>query len=416
MRKLANLFLILFLVSAVLGVTSELLRIFIDVQFLSGFQQLIWVACIGIGSVVYVGLGFNRHLPKVILIPLFIWLFWSVADYWPLENFVGEYYPLYAACGQLLFAVMILKFNQRMNHKSLLLTQSQFIGPAFSGRNLFRFCLINIPILPLALILISYSFVDHLIETNTAGFVQLKPNGLYMTERIYRQGEKQIRLAGMIHLGQKEYYDDLTASMPGARTLILAEGVSDESGLLTERFGYGKIAELLGLTSQENIHFQGRLIEATELETPEPVKQDIPDILRADIDLKQFDPHTLEVLNALAKYILNAESLTDGYFEFNRWAQEHITPDTNKIIMEDLIHKRNRSVLSYLPKGMTRYDTLVIPWGALHMKGIEKAVVEQGFLLEESRERLSIDFLLLPYEKLWENLMGIRRSVNKEPY
>lgn len=411
MRKLTNLFLLLFLCSAILGLISELLHIYIDIPLLSGFHQLIWLACIGMGSIVYIALGFNRHLPKIILMPLFLWLFWSLLDYWPLGTFVGKYFQLYAACGQLLLTILILKFNQRINQKSLLLARNQFAGPAFSGQNLFRFCLINIPVLPLALILICYSFANNLIETRTAGFVQLKPNGLYMTERIYRQGEKQIKLAGMIHLGQREYFDDLTASIPGARTLILAEGVSDTSRLLTEHFGYGKIAELFGLTSQEKIHFQGRLIEASALETPDPARQDGTDILPADIDLQQFDPHTLEVLNALAKYLLNAESLTAGYVEFNRWAQDHITPGSDQIIMDDLIYKRNRSVLSYLPKALNHYDTVVIPWGALHMKGIEQAVVAKGFQLETSRERLSIDFLLLPYERLWANLLGTENEI-----
>jgi len=40
------------------------------------------------------------------------------------------------------------------------------------------------------------------------------------------------------------------------------------------------------------------------------------------------------------------------------------------------------------------------------MPGIEAAIKGDGFALLESSERLSIDFLLLPYERLWENLMG----------
>lgn len=404
MRKLANLFLIFFLVSAVFGIANEFLRIFLNLQTLSGIEQLIWLACILIGSLTYPGLGFNKHLPKIILIPLFIWIFWRLLRCWPLESLVGEYFQLYASCGQLLLGIVALKLNRHRNHESLLLIRSQFAGPAFSSRNLFRFSLISIPLLPIVFMLITYAFASNLIETNTAGFVQLKPNGLYMTERIYQQGGKQIRLAGMIHLGQKDFYADLTTSIPETRTLILAEGVSDEDGLLTERFGYGKIADLLGLTSQEKVHFQGRLIKAIELDQPDTEGLRIPDILPADIDLRQFDPHTRKVLNALAKYVLNSESLADGYLAFNNWAQEHITPDSNRVIMNDLIHKRNQSVLGHLQKALNKYDTVVIPWGALHMKDIEKAVLAEGFALTENRERLSIDFLLLPYGKLWDSL------------
>ncbi len=406
MRKLANLFLILFLVSAGLAIANQLLLILLDLQILSGAEQLSWWACIFTGSLVYLGLGFNKHLPKTILIPLFIWLFWKLLRCWPLENIVEEHLQLYASCAQLLLGIIILKLNRRQNHRSSLLIRNQFFGPAFSGRNLFRFSLINLVVLPVALILISYSIIGNLIETKTAGFVQLKPNGLYMSERIYQQGDKQIRLAGMIHLGQKDFYTDLMASVPGTRTLILAEGVSDEEGLLRGEFGYGKIADLLGLTSQENVDFRGRLIDAIELDEPAAEALEIPDILRADIDLKQFDPHTREVLNALAKYVLNAESLANGYFEFNRWGQEHFTPDSDQIIINDLIHKRNQAVLSYLPEALLKYDTVIIPWGALHMEEIEKAVLEKGFILKNNRERLSIDFLLLPYGALWNNLTG----------
>jgi len=403
MRKLANLFLLLFALSAIFGITSELLQLFFAIPFLTQVHQFSWLMCIFCGGIVYLGFAFNRHLPKVILFPLFIWILWGLVGNWPLGD-SGEYLQLYLLCGQLALGFLVLQLNQQINHKSPLLVPSQFVGPAFNGQTLLRFSLVNILVLPLLLILVSYSFVDHLIETKTAGYVQLKPNGLYMTERIYQRGDKRIRLTGMIHLGQEDYFSNLMDSISGKRTLILAEGVTDTDGLMTEHFNYGKIADLLGLTSQEKVRFKGNLIEASDLDQEMTGTADIPDLLPADIDLKQFDPHTLEVLNALAKYVLNAESLTSGYFEFNQWAQNHVTSDSNGIIMDDLIGKRNRSVVSYLPKALRKYDTVIIPWGALHMKGIEEEVLKKGFQLENSQKRLSIDFLLLPYEKLWKSL------------
>ncbi len=406
MRKLANLFLLLFIATAIATITNELLHLFLDLKLLDGIQQLIWLSCIGIGTIVYLGMGFNQHLPKTILIPIFIWLCWSLLDYWPLENSVGSYFRLFASCGQLLLGIVILKLNRQSNQKYLFLTPSQFAGTPFSGRNLFFFCLISIPVVPMALLLASYAIVGALIEDTTAGFVQLKPNGLYMSERIYQQNNKQVRLAGMIHLAQESFYTDLTASIPDTRTIILTEGVSDKDNLLAKQFGYQKIAGLLGLTSQEQVHFRGRPIAAIDPANVSTTEPNLPDLLRADIDLNQFDPQTLAVLNALATHVLNSNSLTEGYREFNRWTQEHTTPDLNKIIMNDLIFQRNQAVIGYLLQALHQYDTVVIPWGALHLKGIETVVLNSGFVLAESRERLSIDFRQLPYSQLWRRLDG----------
>ncbi len=401
MKKLANLFLLLFLLTALLGIVDELQRPFLNLPFLSTLEQVTWLMCLMTAVLVYLGMGFNRHLPKIILVPLFLWVWWKLIGYWPLENLLGDSFRLYAAAGQLLLGLAVLSLNRQLNGKSLFLVRSQFAGPAFSGGNLLRFCLISIPVVPITLLLICYFFVGQLIDVNTGGFVQLKPNGLYLTEKIYRQGDKQIRLTGMIHLGQEDFYSSLIDSLDGSRALILAEGVSDNDGLLKEHFSYGKIADLLGLESQEKISFPGRIIESLDDETV-ATSQDKPDILRADVDLRQFDPRTLEVLNALAKYVLNSDSLTEGYLEFNRWARDHIGDDLEEVVMNDLITKRNRAVVSYLPKALKKYDTIIIPWGALHMQGIEAMTKKRGFRLAKSHSRLSIDFLLLPYEKIWE--------------
>ncbi len=404
MRKLANLFLILFLIAAGLGLGSALLSPHWPDNPLVGLHNLANLLLVLLAVPIYFGFGFNRHLPKLIFVPLLAWLCWGLLDYWPLEALIGGKYRLYAACGQLLLGWLALQLVRRQNRKSLLLVRSQFAGPGFSGGNFFRFCLLSIPLLPLATLLLSYAAASTLIEQNTAGFVRLKPNGLYMTEKVYARGVKEIRLAGMIHLGQQEYYQELAASFDAGDSLLLAEGVSDAQGLLSGRFSYGNLAELLGLASQEQFNFIGRVIEAEQLDQPGSSEPGRLDILRADIDLQQFDPRTIEVLNAIGTHLLGSRSLRDGYRNFSRWAEQHVTPELNRVVMEDLLEKRNRSLLSYLPIGLQHYRTLIIPWGALHMPGIEAAIRQQGFEFQRSRERLSIDFLLLPYERLFENL------------
>ena len=404
MRKLANFFLLLFVLSALLTIAVELLRPVLNLSFLDNLNHSLWLLALVTGALIYIGFGFNRHLPRLILLPLFFWMAWHLLDYGPLESLMGGRFHLYVAGAQLLLGLGLLRLNKLHNHKSLFFTPGQFRGPAFNGHRLIYFCLLSIPILPIMLLLGSYAFIGQLISSNTAGFVQLKPDGLYLAERIYRQGDQQIRLTGMIHLGEEDFYSHLIDSMGGAHSLILAEGVSDKQGLMEKRFSYGKIADLLGLESQEKMTFPGRIIE--NLEETETTQTDTPDILSADIDLSQFDPRTLDVLNALAKYILNSDSLATGYIEFNRWAQENVSNDINQIVMNDLVGKRNRSVVNYLDKALEKYDTVIIPWGALHMKGIEVMVKKRGFQLGKTQQRRSINFLKLPYTRMIEQLVG----------
>lgn len=404
MRKLANLFLILFIVSAVSGIFQAILHPYDQLSVVTKIHRVLWGACLITGFLVYVGLGFNRHLPKRVLVPLFLWLFWSLVSYWPLDLLTLGWGRLFAFGAQLVFGALLLKVNFLLNGKSLLLVPGQFVGPAFSFRSLLGFSLISLLIVPVSLLLVLFSVASGVLEKSTGGFVQLKPDGLYMTEKVYHLDGKDIRLAGMIHLGQGSYYTDLIASIPVERTLILAEGVSDEAGLMQHEFGYGNVAEAFGLSTQDQFRFAGRRISTAELGQPYRERHDGPHILAADIDLQQFDPRSVEVLNALARYVLNAESLLAGYLEFNRWAEQNMTLDINRVLMHDLIDKRNQAVVDLLPRALKRYDLVVVPWGALHMKGIEAAVREADFYLQDTSLRKSINFLDLPYTRILQQL------------
>lgn len=397
MRRCANLFLLLFALSAVSGLLSQLLP---DRAVIHNLHQLLWISCLLTGCLVYIGLGVNRHLPVAVLVLPMLWLVWSLIFWWPLDLTAISWGGTATYVGQLLMAMIVLKMNLLANGRSLLLVPSQFSGSAFSLRRLLVFSCISLIVVPATLAVILFATASHLLQTSTAGFVQLRPDGLYMTEKIYHRDDKQIRLAGMIHLGQQSYYHDLIASIPAEKTLILAEGVSDEANLLQYAFNYHRVADLFGLSTQEKFPFAGRLISRDELDKPYREAFDGPHILPADIDLQQFDPRTVEVLNALARYVLNSDSLVSGYLEFNRWAEKNMTVDINRVVMNDLIAKRNRALLDLLPPALKHYERLVIPWGALHMKGIEEEVKQAGFYLVVSTSRRSIRFFDLDLSSL----------------
>lgn len=406
MRKLANLFLILFFAAALSGLGAAVVRLYGGWSVFADMHPVLQTACLLSGVLVYLGFGFNRHLPLRLFLPLFAWLLWDLARWWPLTSFTGTAGELLLAIAPLLLGVIVLKRNAGSNGGSLLLVPDQFAGPAFSLGRLLRFTLTSLLVLPVLTLLILFSLAGNLLDSSSGGFVQLKADGLYMTEKVYQRQEKQIRLAAMIHLAQPDYYEDLLATIPTRRTLILAEGVSDELGLMERGFSYDGVARALGLSAQETFPFAGRWITRAQLERPVAEASNGPDILAADVDLQQFDPRTVAVLNALARYVLRGDSLLEGYLAFNRWAQEQMTAATQQVMMTDLIDKRDRALVALFPPALKHYDILVVPWGALHMKGIEAAVLEQGFTLRDSRQRRSISFSRLPYDKLWSYLRG----------
>ncbi len=403
MRIFANLFLILFLADGGISFVDDLLSIHFDNQALSEIRNYLALVVMVLCVPLYISLGFDRRLPKRIYLPLVFFILWGALGMWPLTSLVtASPYALIPSALQVMLASLSLLYLRLSSGQSPLLTPKRFRTPAFSPRNTLFFIAGNLVILPLLLIFFGFAALSIYIEDHTAGFVRLGHDGLYMSERVYSLDDKTIRLAGMVHIGAKDYYDELAASIPAGRTIILAEGVTDQDNLLQSRFSYGKVAELLGLASQEEMSFEGRVIAGDEMGSSDLQENTGggPDIVRADIDIRDFEPQTIEFINAMARFFLNSPSFIESYIAFNAWAQQHMTPDTNEVIMEDILLKRNREVTRHLERALQNYDNVVIPWGALHMKGIEEVVLAKGFALSDSHERASIDFGKLPYQKL----------------
>ena len=405
MRSFANFYIILFLIDAGLSLIDELFQAASSpLVFLTEIRFTVAYAVILLSMIFYACLGIDRRLPKRVFLPLTLFASWSALALWPLSGLVTrETLGLTAAISQVVIGVIAIILLRGLGGRSLL-TEEQFQTPIFSLRNTLGFTAVNLLLTPVVLIYTGLAVTSYYLEEQTAGFLRLSPVGVHMTERSYHLAKKEIRLAGMMHIGKEDYYEDLANSIPTVGTIILAEGVTDQDRLLESQFNYSKLAGLIGLSSQDKMRINGNAVALDDLGVAgqvisEPGK---PDIANADIDLNRFEPKTIEFLNALGRNLFGDKPLAEGLVDYNLWIEENMTEDGLAGVMADILDKRNDAVIAGMVKTLKRYDTIIIPWGAMHMPAIEAAVLEQGFAPGKMQERLSLDFRAIPYGELWQ--------------
>lgn len=367
MRIFVNLLLLLFIADGGVSLLDELVSLFSPVMFLSQARNVLANSVILMALPVYLCLGIDRRLPKRVFIPLILFVFWCPLSAWCFPALAGNrYYGLLIAIAQVALVMLPFSRFRKAGARSPAMPPALFKAPWFSLRNTLVFGAANLFVIPLALALFVLFAAGSYMAQYTAGFMRISPGGLYMTERVYRRDNRTVRLAGMIHVGEKEYYDAMAGSVAPGRTIVLAEGVTDDGNLLRNRLDYGKMAEFLGLTSQAQMRFRGKMIEPEELEEPrEGAGEKTParpaDILRADVDVSAFRPPTILLLNTIGRQLQESRSLVKGFLALNAWAEKNITQEMNAIIMDDLLQRRNRVVIGYLGKAVDRYDTVIIP-------------------------------------------------------
>ena len=400
MRFFANLFLVLFAADGAISLLDELASLLFPLPALTDLRDFLATVVIVMAVVVYLSLGIDKRLPKRVFLPLILFVCWGPASAWLFPALsLTRTYGLLAAAGQVLLCLLPVSRFSKPGERSLLMPESIFQAPFFSRRNTLIFGSASLFLMPLVLVLLVFSATNSFLEANASGFMRLAPGGLHMAEKVYRRHDSTIRLAAMIHVAEKQYYQELVDSAAKGRTLVLAEGVSDDQNLLRDKVDYGRVASYLGLVSQQEMHFRGRRIEAAELDKPGSRKRAEgegfragTDILRADLDVSSFRPQTVEFLNVLGTHLKEGSSLTKDLLGLNGLSKKYFAPEMQQVVMNDILHRRNKEVIRHLRKAVNRYDTILIPWGALHMVEIEAEVLRQGFELQQVRERVSIDF------------------------
>lgn len=400
MRVFANLFLILFLADGGFSLVDELVSLLTPLLPFTDFRNFLAGMVIVMSVPLYFSLGIDHRLPKRVFLPLLIFVFWTVVSTGLFPVLAGiRVYGLVLAAVQVLLGMLPLLVFRDNDHGRLTMPSALFAQPYFTIRNCLTFFGANLLVLPLALALFAIAVANAYMAEYTAGFMHLHPSGLRMTERTYTRDNRTIRLAAMIHVGTREYYQEMAGSVTPGSTIVLAEGVSDSTNRLRNRLDYGKVAGFIGLASQDKLLFKGRMIDEEEFTAPVPpaaVGSDAhqnrePDIFRADVDMSTFRPTTITFLDAIGKQMQESKTFAGGILALNKWAEKNVTPEMYEIIMDDILHRRNVAVLGHMDRALARYDTVIIPWGALHMKEIESEVLKRGFVLQKEQERVSID-------------------------
>ena len=217
---------------------------------------------------------------------------------------------------------------------------------------------------------------------------------------LHPQTEKKIILIPMVHIANTNFYQNiLTKITPYLKNnnLFLLEGVSDQKKIfISNSISYNNIASSIGLASQEyhfssffqtnklikfssNVKFINSYKTASKINT-----------IVADLDVSNFNPSTIKYL----KHSFKSMDLKEGNL-FNsllnqisslekNWSNKNQFRKNIILLQKDLIDKRNNYLISVLKSNMPYYDSFIIPWGALHIKGISQMLKEIGYIETQS--------------------------------
>jgi hypothetical protein len=382
MIAFTNLFLIGFALDGAISVLDDLTRAHSDLATIAaaraGIAFFVLVAAFGN----FLLLAIDPRLPKRILLPLIAFLVWCLLGAYPFSIGLNPSQTSGMALsgiqlGMALTALGWIRLRSTTGrwllHASDLPTKQPRLG--YSLRFAVATALITPPLLAG---LAGLSFAAQ-IERATAGFMTFDLAGINSTSREYRHEDRRIDLVGMAHIGEDRAYLDLFESFAGESTLLLEEGVTDESGLIGEGLFYETIANRIGLDVQPS--FEELLATTPSSE----VDAQLPDIRNADVDASAFESDTIAVLDAAAR-LYGSDQLAPALADFQAELDE-LGPEATEAAFRDLIENRNAHLLDEIRAGLEDYHRIVVPWGALHLPGIEAAILGWGFEQTASSQR-----------------------------
>jgi hypothetical protein len=384
---IANAFLLVTLAATSLGVIDGLLvQSSMDGNLFALRSQLAGLSLI-LGFIVLASLILVPHLPKLTLLPAVLAMLWQLAGAPGVTWSMTDPATLVPVEAILMAAVIFGLFMNRLSYGSFLIRTIDL--PVYE-RLVLR-TLIAAPIAALALLIVPVAAIvtaiPVVLQQQTGGYLRFGNEGLEVQETIMTKGDREVRLVGMVHIGDPQFYRDLYASIP-PQALVLAEGVTDRAGVLKASPTYENAARGLGLESQGD--FQEMLRNSNRLDlppgTPQPaVDPAKPFVVFADADISDLKPGTRKFIEAVGG-IFQSRTLDEAFQKYAGVTQT-FTQAEMMAAMDELLIARNRKALAALDRYEAQFSVIYLPWGAAHMPDFEAQLKARGYAVKSSSLR-----------------------------
>ena len=318
-----------------------------------------------LGTVLYVPLWVGLPRAPWWILGLLAFLGWEAGGLLPLPAVFLDLEAT-ARWGALLQALVAISAALAWHRGALLADRPERSGWVTVGRSL------ALPALFLVGVAAQVSLMGWSLKIATGGFAQVDLTGLETGQRTCTRGDRTIHLVGAVHIGERSGYDALLAEIPDD-ALLLAEGVTDDTGRLT-RFSYDRLADAIGLVPQRPAQAEPGT-EAAEGEGRFRTR-------RADVDVASFDERTIVLLQSVGQALESPDPVA-------AWArsssQLDLTEGTLEAVRHDILDSRNDALLAVVDEELEREARLLVPWGALHLRGIHDGLEERGFSCDRPR-------------------------------
>ncbi len=368
MKRLANIYIILFLLDGIISLVDMVTARCFGIHPLFAIRGVVAFFPFVLAFPLYCIIGCTRGFPWRVLFPMILFIIWVGLFFaLPLPFFLGIQNTEFAlSVAQVVLGILVLVgLRCSSQNGQWLYGMSAFEQLEFRWPRLFGFVAVNVFLVgPLLCIYVGVS-ASAGISHFSQGFVHLNAKGVSVEVRTYRHNDKKILLLPTVHIADRSFYSDLIAGLPPEKTVVIPEGVTDRKNLLANGMGYEKLATSLGLVAQDNQTL------AAELPTNS-----------CDIDISMLSPEVVDFLSAISALFHNSDS---GNYAMTLLKSTSIpAPDIN-LLWKEIIEDRNRRVTDCIYDSLKNYDYVAVPWGAGHMPGIEKDLLAAGAVVVDSR-------------------------------
>jgi len=384
---IANAFLLVTLTATALGVVDGLLFQSPTAGTLFALRTQLSGLSLILGLILLALLILVPHLPKLTLLPGVLVMLWQMAGApgvtWSMMD-PATMLPIEAIA---LVSVLFGLVTNRLGYGTFLIRTADL--PVYE-RLVLR-TLIAAPIAALVLLIVPVAAIitaiPVMLQQQTGGYLRFGGQGLEVRETILVKGDREVRLVGMVHIGDPQFYRDLYASIPPT-ALVLAEGVTDRAGVLKASPSYENAARGMGLESQGD--FQEMLRSSNRLDLPPGAPQPAidpskPFVVFADSDISDLTPGTRKFIEAVGG-IFQSSTLDEALQQYMGVTQS-FTQAEIMMAMDELLIARNKKALAALDKYEAQFSLIYLPWGAAHMPDFQKQLLARGYVVKSSSLR-----------------------------